>query len=99
MSEANGPKVSYRSSWLELTKHVLRNFTSQGKWVHCVHLACLRNRDRGPRKQFPEILNLGDAAFDFKFEDSDLLAEMIGEDTYEKCPEKYTQHCWLVRRI
>ena len=21
---------------------------------------------------------------------------MVGEDTYEKCPEKYTQHCWLV---
>ena len=20
----------------------------------------------------------------------------VGEDTYEKCPEKYTQHCWLV---
>ena len=25
--------------------------------IHCVHLACLRNRDRGPSKQFPEIKN------------------------------------------
>ena len=61
-----------------------------------MHLACLRNRDRPPSKQFPEIQALGDAAFDFQFEDSDLLATMVGEDTYEKCPEKYTQHCWLV---
>lgn len=67
-----------------------------GKWIHCVHLACLRNRDRPPSKQFPEIQALGDAAFDFQFEDSDLLNEMIGDDTYEKFPEKYTQHCWLV---
>ena len=28
----------------------------QGKWIHCVHLACLRNRDRPKSKQFPEIL-------------------------------------------
>ena len=54
------------------------------------------DRDRPPSKQFPEIQALGDAAFDFQFEDSDLLATMVGEDTYEKCPEKYTQHCWLV---
>ena len=68
----------------------------KGKWIHCVHMACLRNRDRPPSKQFPEIVALGDAAFDFKFEDSDLLATMIGDDTYETHPEKYTQHCWLV---
>ena len=70
--------------------------THQGKWIHCIHLACLRNRDRGPRKQFPEVIGLGEAAFNFQFEDSDLLAEMVGDDTYETCPEKYTQHCWLV---
>ena len=27
----------------------------KGKWIHCAHLACLRNRDRAPRKQFAEI--------------------------------------------
>ena len=27
-----------------------------GKWIHCVHLACLRNRDRPKSKQWPEIL-------------------------------------------
>ena len=27
-----------------------------GKWIHCAHLACLRNRDRPKSKQFPEIL-------------------------------------------
>ena len=59
-------------------------------------MACLRNRDRPPSKQFPEVLALGDAAFDFKFEDSELLDKMIGDDTREKYPEKYTQHCWLV---
>ena len=45
------------------------------------------------------MIALGDAAFDFQFEDSDLLATMVGDDTYEKCPEKYTQHCWLVVNI
>ena len=59
-------------------------------------MACLRNRDRPPSKQFAEVLALGDAAFDFKFEDSELLDTMIGDDTREKFPEKYTQHCWLV---
>ena len=39
---------------------------------------------------------MGEEAFSFQFEDSELLAGMVGEDTYEKCPEKYTQHCWLV---
>ena len=24
------------------------------------------------------------------------MLSKVGEDTYEKCPEKYTQHCWLV---
>ena len=67
-----------------------------GKWIHCAHLACLRNRDRPKSKQFPEILALGDAAFDFQFEDSDLLAEMIGEDTRETYPDRYTEHCWNV---
>ena len=27
----------------------------QGKWIHCAHLACLRNRDRPLSKQFDEI--------------------------------------------
>ena len=27
----------------------------EGKWIHCAHLACLRNRDRPKSKQFPEI--------------------------------------------
>ena len=26
----------------------------QGKWIHCAHLACLRNRDRPLSKQFDE---------------------------------------------
>ena len=26
-----------------------------GKWIHCAHLACLRNRDRPKSKQFDEI--------------------------------------------
>ena len=60
----------------------------QGKWIHCIHMACLRNRDRPPSKQFPEVLALGDAAFDFKFEDSELLEKMIGDDTREKYPDK-----------
>ena len=25
-----------------------------------------------------------------------IFLSKVGEDTYEKCPEKYTQHCWLV---
>lgn len=43
------------------------------------------------------MIGLGDAAFSFQFEDSDVLATMVGDDTYENSPEKYTQHCWLVR--
>ena len=68
----------------------------EGKWIHCAHLACLRNRDRPKSKQFPEILALGEAAFDFQFEGSDLLAEMIGSDTRESHPERFTEHCWNV---
>ena len=67
-----------------------------GKWVHCAHLACLRNRDRPLTKQLPEIKALGDKAFDFQFEDSELLAKLIGDDTPEKNPDKYTYHCWQV---
>ena len=26
-----------------------------GKWIHCAHLACLRNRDRPKSKQFDVI--------------------------------------------
>ena len=32
---------------------------------------------------------LGDAAFDFKFEDSELLAGLMGEHTYETHPAMY----------
>ena len=34
--------------------------------------------------------------FSFKFEDSELLDKLIGDDTYEKCPEKgrvFTMKC------
>ena len=82
----------------------------EGQWIHCAHLACLRNRDRPLSKQFPEIRvsphltrsphlplqDLGDEAFNFKFEGSDLLAGLIGTDTRESHPERFTEHCWNV---
>ena len=67
-----------------------------GKWIHCALLACLRNRDRPPSKQLPEIRvsstspglaflsgnscglqALGEEAFSFKFEDSELVEGLI----------------------
>ena len=86
----------------------------EGRWIHCAHLACLRNRDRPGSKQFPEIQvstniaplhplylsrtlqALGDEAFNFKFEDSELLAGLVGTDTKESHPERFTEHCWNV---
>ena len=84
-----------------------------GKWIHCAHLACLRNRDRPKSKQFPEVLvympytlskyikiilfqALGDDAFSFQFEDSDLLNQYIAGETKDSHPEKFTEHCWNV---
>ena len=39
---------------------------------------------------------LGDDAFSFQFEDSDLLNELIAGETKESHPEKFTEHCWNV---
>ncbi|XP_023347314.1 uncharacterized protein LOC111716125, partial [Eurytemora carolleeae] len=79
---------------MKIPKYLYNN--GKGKWIHCAHLACLRNRDRSKRKQFPEILGLGEESFSFKFEDSELLQRMIGDDTPENSPEKYTLHAWDV---
>ena len=80
-----------------------------GKWIHCALLSCLRNRDRPKSKQFAEVLvrrvrkvmvscaqALGDDAFSYKFEDSELVDNYIGSDTMESHPERWTEHCWNV---
>ena len=48
----------------------------QGKMVPIAHLSMLRNRDRPTRKQFQVIKDLGESAFNFVFEGSDLLAKV-----------------------
>ena len=49
----------------------------KGGMVPIAHLACLRNRDRAPSKQFPFIKEMGEeVAFSFVFEGSDLLASL-----------------------
>ena len=68
----------------------------EGEWIHCAHLACLRNRDRAKSKQFDVIKALGDAAFDFKFEGSDLLSELTKDYSRETHPHMYTKHCWNI---
>ena len=55
-----------------------------------------RNRDRPKSKQFDVIKALGDAAFSFKFEDSDLLAGLTEGHTPDTHPHLYTEHCWDV---
>ena len=55
-----------------------------------------RNRDRPKSKQFDVIKALGDAAFSFKFEDSELLEGLIAGQTPETHPHMFTEHCWDV---
>ena len=39
---------------------------------------------------------LGDGAFSFQFEGSEMLDTLIGSDTMEAHPDRYTEHCWNV---
>lgn len=48
----------------------------EGTMVPIAQLTMLRNRDRPPRKQFQVIKDLGDEAFNFVFEGSELLAKV-----------------------
>ena len=47
-------------------------------------------------KLFPEIRDLGESAFSFKFEESELLEKMTEGYSPETHPEYYTEHCWDV---
>ena len=47
-------------------------------------------------KLFPEIRDLGEAAFSFKFEESELLEKMTEGYSPETQPQYYTEHCWDV---
>jgi hypothetical protein len=39
---------------------------------------------------------LGDDAFSFQFEGSAMLDTLIGNDTKEEFPDRFTEHCWNV---
>lgn len=56
-----------------------------GKMVPIAHLTMLRNRDRPKSKQFFVIKDLGDEAFNFVFEGSDLLKKVTEGLDPEKC--------------
>lgn len=68
----------------------------EGKWIHCAHLACLRNRDRPKSKQFPALRELGDEIFSYRFDGSPLLAKLTEGHSPETHPQYYTLHCWDV---
>ena len=57
----------------------------KGALVPVIQLTMLRNRDRPKSKQFPEIKELGEAAFNFVFEGSDLLKRMTEGLDPETC--------------
>ncbi|XP_023327676.1 uncharacterized protein LOC111700850, partial [Eurytemora carolleeae] len=66
----------------------------KGKWIHCAHLACLRNRDRPKSKQFEALKQLGDEIFNYRFDGSPLLAKLTEGHSPETHPQYYTLHCW-----
>ena len=61
----------------------------RGKMVPIAHLALLRNRDRPARKQFQVIKDLGESAFNFVFEGSELLAKVTEGLDPEKCENEH----------
>ena len=70
----------------------------KGGMVPIAHLACLRNRDRAPSKQFPFIKEMGEeVAFSFVFEGSDLLASLTEGLDPKECKYNYENICTLLR--
>ena len=57
----------------------------EGKMVPIAQLTMLRNRDRPPSKQLPVIKELGEAAFNYVFEDSEVLAKVTEGLDPETC--------------
>ena len=71
-------------------------------WGFLLFIASVQSRLPGPPLvlgvfSFIFILKaLGDDAFSFQFEDSDLLSQMMDGQTKESHPEMFTEHCWNV---
>ena len=59
--------------------------------IHCAHLACLRNRDRGPSKQLPEIRAIPEEElFNYKFDGSPVLEKLTeGKFVIIKYPSQF----------
>ena len=66
-----------------------------GEWIHCAHIACIRNSIRPASKQFPFIRELDDPTT-FRFAGTELLAKLTEGHSPETHPDLYTRHCWDV---
>ena len=61
-----------------------------GEWIHCAHIACIRNSIRPASKQFPFVRALEDPTT-FRFAGTELLAELTAGHSHDTHPELYTQ--------
>ena len=66
-----------------------------GEWIHCAHIACIRNSIRPASKQFPFIRELDDPTT-FRFAGTELLSKLTAGHSPDTHPELYTLHCWDV---
>ena len=67
----------------------------KGEWIHCAHIACIRNSIRAASKQFPFVRELPDPTT-FRYAGSEILAKLTEGHSPETHPQLYTQHCWDV---
>ena len=67
----------------------------KGEWIHCAHIACIRNSIRAASKQFPFVRELPDPTT-FRFAGSEIVAKLTEGHSPETHPHLYTQHCWDV---
>ncbi|XP_059093541.1 transient receptor potential cation channel subfamily V member 5-like isoform X2 [Tigriopus californicus] len=70
----------------------------QGKMVPIAQLTMLRNRDRSKSKQLPVIKELGEAAYDFVFEGSELLANVTAGLDPATSPHLFRECCWMAEK-
>ena len=57
----------------------------EGEWIHCAHIACIRNSIRAASKQFPFVRELPDPTT-FRYAGSEILAKLTEGHSPETHP-------------
>ena len=70
----------------------------KGAMVPIAQLALIRNRNRSSTKHLPVIKEMGEAACDFTFEGSEILARITKDLDPETSPELFRECCWMVEK-